>query len=123
MEQKILNLTQHNATFEQKTNGVFEPANKQLVAQMLTFETIPSPEALRDRAQALAELIKKEENFQGDVMIGGAPFFMAPLESALIEIGCNPVYAFSCRESIEEVQGDQVIKKSIFRHIGFVKVK
>ena len=54
-------------------------------------------------------------------MIGGAPFLMGALESALLDYGITPVYAFSKRESVEEVQKDGSVKKiNIFRHAGFI---
>ena len=55
-------------------------------------------------------------------MIGGAPFFMGPLERALRENGITPLYAFSKREAADIKQADGSIKKTqIFRHVGFVE--
>ena len=57
------------------------------------------------------------------VMIGGAPFFMAALESALRDVGVTPIYAFSKREVVEEPQSDGSVKKTaVFRHAGFVGI-
>lgn len=54
-------------------------------------------------------------------MVGGAPFFMAPLEAALRAVNIIPVYAFSKRESVEEKQPDGSVKKTqVFKHAGFV---
>lgn len=62
------------------------------------------------------ELKKKGIKF----MIGGAPFFMKELEEELSYIGI-PVYAFSRRESVEEVVDGKVVKRSVFKHLGFVE--
>jgi hypothetical protein len=116
---KILNLTQHPATPEQITDGVVEPeaAEKKLICKLLTFEAIPSQEEMRARAFALA---KMAEGFEA-AMIGGAPFFMPALERALIRRDIEPLFAFSVRESVEEVQEDgSVVKRNVFRHLGFV---
>ena len=54
-------------------------------------------------------------------MIGGAPYLMAPLENVLMKNNRVPVYAFSVRESVEQIQSDgSVVKNNIFRHKGFV---
>ena len=54
-------------------------------------------------------------------MIGGAPFLMSPLESALLNNGIEPVYAFSTRESVEKKLPDGSVQKTnIFKHKGFV---
>jgi len=46
---------------------------------------------------------------------------MAPLERALRSSDLIPLYAFSRRESVEEVADDgTVTKRSVFRHSGFV---
>lgn len=58
-----------------------------------------------------------------EVMIGGASFFAAPLERALLDVGAQPLYALSERESVEEVLPDGTVKKiGVFRHLGFLAV-
>jgi hypothetical protein len=120
-EMAILNLTQHVATEEQRAASVREPGQKAEVQRLLTFETLPSPEEVRCRAEALAELAAEEgATF---AMIGGAPFLMAPLEEALMGRGIAPLYAFSRRETAEEMLPDGSVKKTqLFRHAGFVPV-
>lgn len=62
-----------------------------------------------------------EEIFPNAVMLGGAPFFMGALERWCYAQGLIVLYAFSARESIDETQADgSVVKKSIFKHKGFV---
>ena len=128
----ILNLTQHVATPEQVAAGVVDlpPAERQWLAQALTFECVPSQEALHTRAEAIASFAGEqgilsgafdEELGFGQVMVGGAPFFMAPLERALAARRLQPLYAFSKRVSVEVTQPDgTVVKTNEFRHEGFV---
>jgi hypothetical protein len=116
----ILNLTQHTATPEQVAAGVIEPENKEQVVKLLTFDTLPSPQEIWNRAKALAQIAK--ESSADSAMIGGAPYFMSALEDALIYTNVIPVYSFSVRESQEVVQPDGTVRKvSIFKHSGFAR--
>ena len=118
----ILNLTQHNATREQILAGVEEPPEgvKEVIVHLLTFDSVPSCEDLRAKARALAE-IARAAKVQA-ALVGGAPFFMATLEAALLEEGIEPIYSFSQRVSVEETQPDGSVRKvSTFRHVGFVR--
>ena len=117
----ILNLTQHKASQAQLSAGVIEPANKAMVEELLLFTELPTIEDVLRRAKALANVVTKFEGHTGKVMIGGAPYLMGPLENALKEAGCAPVYAFSNRESIEEVVEGKTIKRTVFVHKGFVE--
>jgi len=130
----ILNLTQHNATPEQKAQLVVEPRMcKDKIRELLTFEEIPTREEIEARAKELARIATSEASmYAGDtdneiwitrVMIGGAPYLMGALEKALRECGFTLVYAFSKRESEEIPQPDGSVKKiQVFRHAGFVEV-
>jgi hypothetical protein len=130
----ILNLTQHVATDEQEAQLVVEPRmTKEKIKKLLTFEEIPSKEEIEVRANKLAEIAVSEASmYAGDtdneiwitrVLIGGAPFFMGALEKAVREMGFQPVYAFSKRESIDQPQPDGSVRKiAVFRHLGFVEV-
>jgi hypothetical protein len=116
----ILNLTQHAATQAQLNNGVIEPANKEQVQKLITFDDIPTGSEMRFRAKALAQIAK--ESGASAAMIGGAPYFMSTLESALMNVHIEPVYAFSVRESQEVTQPDGSVQKvSVFKHAGFVR--
>ena len=118
---RILNLTQHDATPDQAVAGVVEPADKELVRALITFVDLPDARELKAKAAALAQMVAYDR-FE-TVMIGGAPFFMAPLEQALRERNIKVLYAFSKRESVDEVQKDGSVKKTqVFRHAGFVEV-
>lgn len=130
----IINLTQHPATAEQKASGVVDLEGKNLerLRELLTFDSIEVALKERfDRARKIADLVSSiklgdEESLHKDgtaihCMIGGAPYLMAPLECVLIKDNRVPVYAFSVRESVEQIQADgSVIKSNVFRHEGFV---
>ncbi len=114
----ILNLTQHDATADQIAAGVAEPRAKALVRELLTFEELPNTEMVGVRARKLAATAALA-GYEA-AMIGGAPFFMAPLELALKEAGVKPLYSFTRRESAEKPDGNGgVTKTQVFRHIGF----
>lgn len=118
----IINLTQHAATAEQIAAGVVEPceSDKVVIQNLLTFDTPPSGSEIKDRAKALACIATRDRAISY-AMIGGAPYLMSALESALRDVGISPLYAFTERVSVEEKQADgSVIKRSIFRHAGFV---
>lgn len=121
---KILNLTQHVATQEQKDAGVIDlaPEDRKVLIFLLTFDEIPSNSEMWNLAKKICYLAEKShpDKFVGEfgdqtyppVMIGGAPFFMAPLEKTLSEI-FTVLYAFSKRVSVDESQQDgTVIKKN-----------
>jgi len=149
MKKYILNLTQHLATPSQREEGVWEPKRKQDVVRELTFQSLPDKSEIQRRAENLAYIAVLEwddwiaENVQvsdqgeiisvaGEqtenlpkqyVMIGGAPYLMAPLEQKLKRDGMIPVYAFSKREVEETKLPDgSVEKKIVFKHLGFIQV-
>ena len=113
----IINLTQHASTPEQRT---FEPANKSAVQALLTFEYLPTAAEIGARAVKLAVIAA--ESCATSAMIGGAPYLMPALKAALHAVGVQPLYAFSSRESVDQVQADGTIRKvAVFRHLGFVE--
>lgn len=125
----ILNLTQHQSTPEQ---GCVDLQGKalQVLKGLLTFETLPTRQEALDRAAAIANLaavtpaamIGDTPTMARAAMIGGAPFLMGPLEAALKERGITPLYAFSVRESVDEVLPDGSVRKvAVFRHKGFIE--
>lgn len=137
----ILNLTQHAATPEQREAGVIDlpTAEREAVIELLTFDDVPTAQELGNRAHDIALIAAGcaagEDRADDDgtlpdgdrggfalhALIGGAPFFMHSLEDALYQQGIHPVYAFSRRESQEQVQADGSVRKiNVFRHAGFV---
>lgn len=117
----ILNLTQRDATPEQVEAGVVEPSDKILVRELLTFEDLPTLDEIRLWTYDLAECARRDRARRA--MIGGAPYLMSFLEANLIVHNIQPVYSFSRREIIDEVQPDgSVVKKVVFKHLGFIEV-
>lgn len=120
----IWNATQHAATADQIEQGVknLEGEALEVLRELLTFEELPSADSLNIRGESIVSLLQQEGASPGDrVMIGGAPFFMEPLCHSLRDWGMTPVFAFSRRESVEQIQHDGSVRKvAVFRHIGFV---
>ena len=116
----ILNLTQHNATQDQKNAGVVDmPSDiKPILVTQLTFDTLPTRTDIFRRAEIIADLAVDLNAKQ--VMIGGAPYLMTPLADALKLQGIDPLYAFSQRVSVEEEVNGEVVKRNVFKHLGFV---
>lgn len=126
---KIVNLTQHWATPEQKEAGVFDlPLDQQKeLVNLLTFNNLPVGSEMYRRATEIAQMAKMALGgslYIGGcyAMIGGAPYFMRWQEEALESVNVIPVYAFSQRVSVEETLVDGTVKKTtVFKHSGFVK--
>ena len=128
----ILNLTQHNATAEQRAAGVIDLKSNEAVVlrRQLTFNTIPTRAEMLERAADIAAIAAANasaedrgdnEGFALSAMIGGAGFFMRHLEDALLDVGIQPLHAFSVRESVETVGSDgSVTKTNVFKHVDFV---
>ncbi len=125
----MINLTQHSPTPEQFAAGVIDPPAemKAEIIRLLNFTTIPTREEVVVKAEKLAHIVAEwayeEEDLRNgqEVMIGGAPYLMGPLEKALTLRGMTPFYAFSERVSSEETLPDGSVRKTqIFRHAGFI---
>ena len=132
---KILNLTQHPATPEQKAAGVIDlrGVEKEMLTKWLTFETIPNLSEIQSRAKTIADMAVIVQAWEPvtdagylpsrAAMIGGAPYLMGPLEQALLAVRIEALYAFSQRVSVETANGDGTVNKStVFRHGGFISV-
>lgn len=121
----ILNLTQHAATLDQIEAGVVDlpAASRASASELLTFTQCPDADEIRARAVALATIAAYSDLLtrHGRAMIGGAPWLMGPLAAALRDRGIEPLYAFSRRESVDQVQPDGSVRKTaVFRHAGWV---
>lgn len=118
----IVNLTQHIATPCQAAAGVRDlpEALRGLLTYELTFSDLPTRAVINDRVVSIVALA--QTTGADAAMIGGAPYLMAPLEQSLRAVGITPLYAFSVRESAEEVQTDGSVRKvAVFKHAGFVQ--
>ena len=137
----LINLTQHTLTKEQFSHKgenlveiTFKPYNGtskgtvDYVKHLLNFTSLPTKEDIISRATALADyaegLLSQAKN-DGDrlfALVGGAPYLMGALETALKERGIQPLYAYSQRESVETINSDDsVTKTAIFKHIGYIE--
>lgn len=115
---RIINLTQHNATQDQKDAGVFDLENAEL-RKLLTFNDLPTKAEIQERAESIAQLAQDAN--ATFAMIGGAGYLMPSLESALMAKGITPLHAFSQRISIEKHNEDGTVsKENVFKHIGFI---
>ena len=132
----MINLTQHSfsadqlAEFQQAGVEVIDLDTAHIRAQ-ISFDELPAREEIAQRARDLARWVwdqvetlesKRKVDLRRPIytMIGGAPFFMGPLEKALGACDMAPVYAFSKRAVVEDPETGQ--KTSVFKHEGFVVV-
>ena len=115
----IINLTQHVATDRQVMEGVFNVNQDLGIASLLTFNSAPSEQEMKERAEKLADIAAEAK--AEAAMIGGAGYFMRPLEDALRARGIRPLYSFSERRSVEKHNPDgTVVKTNVFEHVGWV---
>ena len=122
MKKRIVNLTQHQATPEQKEDGVFDlaPEGREKLAALLTFDEPPTAGEICDRARGIADLTR--DRGVNAAMIGGAPYLMSALENELSAARILPLYSFSRRESVDTPQPDGSVRKvATFKHAGWVR--
>jgi hypothetical protein len=133
---KVVNMTQHAATAEQRADGVVDlpDSMRQALSSYLTFETLPSAGDLHLAAGAIADLFdlfvasELEEDFSGDIsgwpvpLIGGAPYLMPFLERVFLDRHSPVLYSFSQRESVDTASPAGTKKVSLFRHAGFIEI-
>jgi hypothetical protein len=120
---KIVNLTQHPATPEQIAAGVMDlnSAALSLLKKLIIFEVQPSKDNMRAAADIVADIAVGTG--ADAAMVGGPPFFASTLEMALKVRNIKPLYSFSRRETIDEIQDDDSLKEvSVFKHAGFIEV-
>jgi hypothetical protein len=123
----ILNLTQHAATPEQLADGVRDLPDdlRAALVQALTVNDLPTKNEILARCQDVVNICfaTEADNAPTTVMIGGAPWMMAPLAHELREqVGCRCLFAFSKREAVETIGLDGSVKKfSVFRHAGWIE--
>jgi hypothetical protein len=122
---KILNLTQHLSTEEQKAEGVIDlPLNLRVeLNKLLTFATLEDALKAHDRAQEIFDFLDENYNWEGidGAMIGGALFLMHSLVLQLYSRNVQALYAFTTREVVTIQNEDgSVTKTAVFKHAGFV---
>ena len=127
---RIINLTKHQATPPQKTDGVEDLPEvfRQCLLGILNFEKCPDNTELRSRALRvkglLADHLRSAEAIRGAaVMIGGMPAFDTVLEAVLKESGVHVGYSFTKRQCTETaLDGGAVALLYVFKHEGFIWV-
>ena len=124
---KFVNLTQHALTEDQVKSLIdlgFDEDSIQVypdpyTKQKLTFEKLPSMAEVREAAWDLAYSAKAKA--ATNVMIGGAPYLMRPLEEELEILDITYHYAFTERKTTEKVNEDGTVEKtSIFVFAGWI---
>jgi len=119
----VLNLTQHEATPDQKADGLMDcihADDRMLIHRLLTFDHLPGRREIISRAGDLAALARMHKT--DAAMLGGPPYLTSVLEFMLSHMGIEPVYSFTQRVSAEQKQADgSVTKTSVFRHLGWVR--
>ena len=123
----IVNLTQHKATTEQVAAGVVDIEDEEALhslVECLTFDQLPDSSEIYAKVAGIVTLAVHWQEFEDTkaAMIGGAPWLMGPLTEALKAEGIKPLFAFSTRESVEQIMPDGSIRKTaVFRHKDFVE--
>lgn len=130
----VLNFTQHRCTQDQLDAGILDCPSPQhdRLKQLLTFDELPAAPEVWQRACQIADLFEQvavdlgfdyaTEGTSLHAMIGGAPFLMSSLESALEDRNITSFYAFSKRESVDQPQADGSVRKvAVFRHVGLYR--
>ncbi|MCL2312587.1 MAG: hypothetical protein FWC41_08925 [Firmicutes bacterium] len=110
----------YKATVEQLEDRVVDLKDNSEIINLLNFEEIPTKEEIQKKVTTIAEIAENVE--VEHAMIGGALFLMSSLESELKIRNITPLYAFSKRESVEKEVNGKIIKKQMFKHLGFVEV-
>lgn len=103
---KILNLTKHQATLEQKKQGVVDVENSTLIRELFEFETLPTEKEVNNRIDTLIKIACDTDSDL--IMLGGPAFFVSRLHQELLLMGRKLVYPFIKKE------------ENKFKHIGFV---
>ena len=103
--------------------GVIEPSSeqKERIKELLTFNQLPNSSILGARARNLAKMAVEAD--VNAALLAGPGWFTRAQEMALLARNIEPIYAFSKREVVEEVQegSGEVRKLSVFHHLGFVR--
>ena len=105
----LINLTQHTLTADQLQGAVEVGTDvRDEVVKLITFSR-------------LAEICR--DMHASHAVIGGAPYFMGPLEQALRKAGIVPLYAFTERVAVEVTNPEtgEVTKTSKFNFAGWIE--
>lgn len=119
----IINMTIHNLTPSQKTDGGFEPSEevKSKIKDILLIANIPTRENLEERARAFAQLCSVINTTGTKFLIGsGTPSIQPMIVRELEKLGIDYVYSHSERECVETHNIDGTVTKNyVFEHKGW----
>ena len=118
----IINLTQHQLTKDQLIGAVEVGTEvRDEILNLITFVGRPTADVIKGNASRLAEICR--DMHASHAVIGGAPYFMGPLEQALRRAGIVPLYAFTERVSVETINPEtgEVVKTSKFNFAGWIE--
>lgn len=118
----IVNLTQHAASADQLSEGVFNLSDevRAALSTALTFTSIPSKKDIENKAAEIVNIATASG--ATSAMIGGAPYLMPALAQALKDAGIKPLFAYTDRVSVDEELPDGSVRKTaVFVHRGFVE--
>lgn len=118
----LINLTQHSLTTEQLKDAVEVGTDvRDEVVKLITFNGLPTAGEIKGNASRLAEICR--DMHASHAVIGGAPYFMGPLEQALRKAGIVPLYAFTERVAVEVTNPEtgEVTKTSKFNFAGWIE--
>lgn len=118
----LINLTQHNLTQEQLKDAVEVGTDvRDEIIKLITFNGLPTAGEIKNNASRLAEICR--DMHASHAVIGGAPYFMRPLEQALRRVGVTPLYAFTERVAVEVTNPEtgEVTKTSKFNFAGWIE--
>ncbi len=99
--QTILNLTRHLATDEQAATGLvnLRPDIISKIHELSIFQPVPTDDILYERAYAIVAILKDNGFSNECVMLGGAPYFIAILDTVITAAGFKPCYPFTLKVS------------------------
>ena len=118
----LINLTQHNLTQEQLKDAVEVGTDvRDEIVKLITFNGLPTAGEIKGNASRLAGICR--DMHASHAVIGGAPYFMGPLEQALRRVGVTPLYAFTERVAVEVTNPEtgEVTKTSKFNFAGWIE--
>jgi len=92
---RILNLTTIPATPDQQTAGLVDltPAKNDRLCRLMSFDTLPTPAVLLDRATQIAQFAAQNRHGADAALILGPPCLVGPLTTALRAYGLQPMFA------------------------------
>jgi hypothetical protein len=122
----ILNFTKSDPTIEERAAGVGQTSQR--IRDMLTFETIPTLDDVKERAAALrmwveSQVIQNNLTAPVQVMIAEPVYLMSSLERELMDYGFVPVYSYGLTSGIEELNEEGYVGTFVrYRHSGFIVI-